>query len=78
MNSTSCLSCYKGDYLSGTLCKSCKEGCISCKTYYWSCDKCEDGYYNDGETCIKCLYPCATCYTLSNCITCGYDIERRR
>ncbi|ELP91544.1 hypothetical protein EIN_066950 [Entamoeba invadens IP1] len=73
MNSTYCLSCQTGFYLSNNVCYT-NNNLIGICTQLLStggCVKCNDNYYRNGLDCFKCDISCSTCNTFLRCLTCN-------
>ncbi|KAL4489343.1 hypothetical protein ABPG72_018998 [Tetrahymena utriculariae] len=78
LDSSSCLSCYNGFYLSNNQCLPCDSECSSCQMTANNCTKCSDNYIFDEvhEICVPiCAQACKTCILplMSNQCTSCYD-----
>ncbi|KAL4506331.1 hypothetical protein ABPG73_017065 [Tetrahymena malaccensis] len=77
LDSSSCLSCFNGFYLSNKQCLPCDSECSSCQLTAKNCTKCSDNYVFDevqeiclpicASTCKTCILPlmnnqCSSCY----------------
>ncbi|EAR81858.2 zinc finger lsd1 subclass family protein (macronuclear) [Tetrahymena thermophila SB210] len=64
LDSSSCLSCYNGFYLSNKQCLPCDSECSSCQITANNCTQCSDNYIFDEveEVCLPiCAQTCKTC-----------------
>ncbi|ELP86806.1 protein serine/threonine kinase, putative [Entamoeba invadens IP1] len=72
-NSTFCLSCKEGTFLSDHKCITNNVLNGICTQFIPSggCVKCNDGYYRSGLSCEKCDVKCGTCNNRESCLTCN-------
>ncbi|ELP84035.1 protein serine/threonine kinase, putative [Entamoeba invadens IP1] len=73
LNSTFCLSCPEGTFLSNHKCVTNEDLNGICTQFVQSggCVKCIDGYYREGLNCFKCNEKCSTCLNKDTCLTCN-------
>ncbi|ELP88654.1 protein kinase domain containing protein, partial [Entamoeba invadens IP1] len=74
LNSTMCLSCVDGFFLSDHICKSNDELNDTCARKVPNgngCLVCKVGYYKKGADCVLCDVKCGECVTENSCIKCN-------
>ncbi|ELP84131.1 hypothetical protein EIN_139780 [Entamoeba invadens IP1] len=72
-NSTFCMSCRSGTFLSEHNCITNEDLRDICMQFVPSggCVKCVNGYYRNGLSCDKCDVKCESCYNTQKCLTCN-------
>jgi proprotein convertase subtilisin/kexin type 5 len=68
-NSTSCTSCYDGDYLDSGSCNQCDSNCHTCSAFS-TCTSCEDPFWLNVNYCEACGIDCLACVSDTSCTTC--------
>ncbi|ELP95194.1 protein serine/threonine kinase, putative [Entamoeba invadens IP1] len=74
LNSTKCLSCVDGYFLSDHICKSndaLNDTCARKVPNGNGCLECKVGYYKKGTDCVLCDVKCGECMTENSCIKCN-------